>query len=519
MKGRLWAIIFSIFAFAYIYGYLIFPNSLLFNRFLVGICINFMIFVIPGLSWIAFAKREFQHFGIFITYVLAISITALILGSILHMIIGISVSPYSLLTYLLIICSIGFWLSRNAVLQIPKIPITAIALGFLIYFSLYSAQTFMYWTAEDNFWYCTAPHIANKLQPGDSNKYFFAHPPLDHMFSAYSILLYDQMKELPETDTSNEHILDCGAYHPNVQKNFILATRTPHFFLAALVGVILFLILMQLSGSSFLSILGVVFYYTFYEVWVRATIMSYMVPTTAFLLLSTYVYIDTAKGTKKKKNFVPLYVLSFMLAWLNHKAIIFPIAIIIKEFVDNRNLKKIAQNPLFIGFASGTLLWWFYGLLLSAKNFIVQHFQYHIMHRFLHITDIETSTGYASLSGLWSELILGFSIPLFFISIFALIKALKNRKENVFFYWFIVGATVFSVVDWRSTKHLMLIMPALIIPLFVFMSKQRKIVKIVLICLVCIIVLLNIIAISQYGSNVLQLYIFRPNFDPSPGFT
>jgi len=52
------------------------------------------------------------------------------------------------------------------------------------------------------------------------------------------------------------------------------------------------------------------------------------------------------------------------------------------------------------------------------------------------------------------------------------IKNIRDRK-SVLGLWFSVGAVLFSITDWRQTKHLMHILPPLVISTLIFVSGRK----------------------------------------------
>ena len=258
------------------------------------------------------------------------------------------------------------------------------------------------------------------------------------------------------------------------KKPLLLPTRMPNIFFSCLTAFVLFCFLEKFTHSRLLAALGPLLYFTFPEIFVRSSYGGYMAITNFALFALTYFYIRGP--TSEVRSFVFLTALFLGLA--NHKAVILPVAIGIREFFVRigkerilRVLKAAALNPAVIGFLAGTLLFWAYGLTLKPDVFIQEHFRYHLINRIAHRADLGY-TGYPSPLKLWA----GFFYyspgqPILLLAAIGLIYFLKDlrkaeRRESVLALWFLLGAVAFTIVDWRQTKHLMLLVPALMIGLF-----------------------------------------------------
>jgi hypothetical protein len=135
----------------------------------------------------------------------------------------------------------------------------------------------------------------------------------------------------------------------------------------------------------------------------------------------------------------------------------------------------IGLHPVFLGFVAGTAVFWAYGFLVDAASFWREHVRTHLVDRLAHVNPLGY-TGYPTLAGLWQEfwqhtgyilLPLGWSAMLVSLGPAAWCHrcGLPCRTLRAWLGWSVLLSIVFSVVDWRMTKHLMpLLLPLHLAP-------------------------------------------------------
>jgi len=327
---------------------------------------------------------------------------------------------------------------------------------------------------------------------------------------------------------------------PKFKKNpVLLPTRMPNIFFSCLTAFILFCFIEKLTHSRLLATLGPLLYFTFPEIFVRSSYGGYMAITNFALCALAYLYVQSrasgashpalrpeTQGRGKdaqhpKGGQQPIFLAALFLGLANHKAVILPIAIGIRELFSHVRrptsdvrrlltvLKAAALNPAVIGFLVGTLLFWAYGLTLKPDVFVQEHFRYHLINRITHRADLGY-TGYPSSWQLWA----GFFLyspgqPILLLGAIGLIYFLKDLRayarpygrkmetsEPALALWFLLGALFFTIVDWRQTKHLMLLVPALMIGLFSYVP-ARRFFRFTLYGLVGLAILRNILIIAR----------------------
>ena len=141
------------------------------------------------------------------------------------------------------------------------------------------------------------------------------------------------------------------------------------------------------------------------------------------------------------------------------------------------------MNKIILGFISGSIIFWIYGFSVDPNIFITEHIRHHFWDRILHINALGYDH-YPTIIELWRTFCKNSGYLFMFMSAISVSFLLcnmrrKGRDKSIFPIWCIVGAIIFSIIDWRQTVHLSLIMPALLISVFLFTSMQRSYIKII----------------------------------------
>ena len=118
------------------------------------------------------------------------------------------------------------------------------------------------------------------------------------------------------------------------------------------------------------------------------------------------------------------------------------------------------------------VLFWMWGLSIDAAEFFRDHLQTHYLDRLTHHNPLGYGD-YPSVAGLWKELWQHTGYVLLPLAAVTLILAsLKDTTASatasspeaeegfvrLWLIWTLLAAVVFSLVDWRQTKHLMPLM-------------------------------------------------------------
>ena len=209
-----------------------------------------------------------------------------------------------------------------------------------------------------------------------------------------------------------------------------------------------------------------------------------MAITNFSLILMTYLYISREKIELQSeyKNLL-FFVSGFFAALTDQKISIFIIAIGIREFLIskgnlfNKFMASISDR-IVQGAIISTIFFWTYGFTVNSRAFLEDHITYHIAHRFS-LDDIRFAHSkilwYPSIIELWKEFNNHLGFPFLLISIPLTLYTIRYIKEekSILGLWFLAGSFLFSVTDWRQTKHLMHVIPPLVISTLIFTSKSK----------------------------------------------
>jgi len=257
-----------------------------------------------------------------------------------------------------------------------------------------------------------------------------------------------------------------------------LPARAVNVLLAALTVAVLCCWVGRMTGCPWLGVLVAVAYATCGEVFVRSGYGGHFAGSNFAVLITLMVVTGEVRGWRNDWWATCLLCGGFA-ALVNHKLILLPAAIVVWELI--RRIKdrdaplKAVLHPAALGFAVGTLMFWAWGLIISPGDFFRDHIMTHYLDRLAHHNPLGYG-GYPSIVELWSELLDHTGYLLLPMGIVALVFGFfangnrvagakrsdapdaEQREIPQFGLWItyvIVTAVVFSLVDWRQTKHLM----------------------------------------------------------------
>ena len=507
------------------------------NLFL-SMLINLMMFFLPGICWVSFFNKKTEEIVPYIFLVICISLAIMLSGCLFFYITKMTFSSVTMLIFLVLISNVGLFFSKP-LLEVPRVPLNKIRLvglfllSIILYIVLYGSALRIVPPLEDHDSETqgTAYGLMHKLKPymvtNRRAVYFFAHPLLLHFYIGNSFLLLDELDEVSyyydsalegekDVDKTNEsEQLDKiwkGDFQKFVANPHLLATRMPNLFFSVLIFYFLFLFLYSSTNSYLLSLSGPILYFTFPEVFVRSCYGGYMAIENFFLLMITYLYFfkDRLEPNGKYNN--ALFLLSGLFGgFASQKMLIVVIAMVILDFTchDGTFFEKVRaslKNRIVQGVIFGTLFFWGYGFLVDSKVFIEDYLKQHMAYRF-RLNDVRFTFSnkiwYPSISDLWKEFCGNLGFPFLFVALPLTIYTLFRikRKESFFGLWFMAGAVLFSITDWRQTKHLMLIILPLIIAMILHVSKSRQWVKIAFTVMLLFLVYNNITVILKIAED------------------
>jgi hypothetical protein len=346
----------------------------------------------------------------------------------------------------------------------------------------------------------TANGIVRELAPvslmNRGRLHFFAHPPLLHVFSATTITLAGELDTVrPAYDVAREELAKLPAadrerglgavvralrhppgatdrsflWHSRVFRAFredpaLLATRAPNFVLGALAVSLVFAWARRLGAGAPDAVLVAAAYATLPEIVVRSSYGGYYA-------LSAATFVSAAWLAAERRHRGSLAGVAGVLAALaNHKAVVVGGASSVAAALRRRS----AAAVVLLGVAAGTAAFWIWGLAIAPGDFVGEHLLDHGLRRFT-LGEATTRAGapiYPSRAGVWLEFATNHGWPWVAAAgaglLWGITRAARGAPDldpltetaEILVAWTLLGAAVFTVIDWRQTKHLALIVPA-----------------------------------------------------------
>lgn len=560
--------------------------------FLLGIIINLLILIVPGLAWIGVVRYAKTDIALCVFFAVLISTVILVIGILGFFITKIQINSLHYFIYLFIVTNVGLFMTRVSddffdFTKNVKLMTYICLVAAIVYAAVFYSASYLVYPREDDdvelqgTAYGMIHHLKPQMLTDRGSPYYFAHPLLSHLYSASAFLLTDVLDEVkyyydasekgieklneplqvnekipflyPDTNrkfaritgidrgivtfdrelpsevevallsflpkeelTINESLVKNLKIMPIVeqeylqfnQKPYLSITRMPYFLLSSLSSIILFLFLMKIVNSSLIAFLGTLLYFSFPEMLFLSAGEMYSSLSSFCFMMCVYCHSGIGKD-KIQNNASPIgFLVSAFAALSNHKILSFPIAVFLNEIIQGRGSLSWRQKILaafrskfVLGFGFGTLLFWIYGFSIDLKNFYSEHIRDHFWDRIFHI-DVYGYNDYPAFIEIWRMYVdlYGFFFMLMAVlAISLLLKNFKNYTKNELFFpiWGIVGALMFSTIDWRHTRHLSLIIPALVISVFIFSSKQKQPVKGIWYCGLLICLIRNLFFMSE----------------------
>jgi hypothetical protein len=358
----------------------------------------------------------------------------------------------------------------------------------------------------------TAWGLANDLEPlcltNRSTLYFFAHPLLLHALNASSLTLAGELPivrpaydaavaareasgaverprgvvaawralRAPEVRVDRSFEWFHEVYKPFLESPALLGTRTPNWVLAGAVAVLLFAAARRSGAGAGDAALVTVTYATLPEIFVRSGYGGYYVLSAATMLAGASLASGDQGGGRSG------YVAGALAILSNQKALV--VAMAVGAFrtmvaVAQRPTRLAAAAPYVLGIVAGGTAFWVYGLAIAPSEFVADHVLDHALKRFAggEVTSRAGQAVYASRPGIWLEFARHMGGGWVILAAAGLTLGLRQTWREVaaeptgessrgslvaiLTLWSIVGAVVFTATDWRQTKHLCLIVPAL----------------------------------------------------------
>ncbi|MFN8179796.1 MAG: hypothetical protein U0167_17835 [bacterium] len=361
----------------------------------------------------------------------------------------------------------------------------------------------------------TAPGLVQDLAPvcltNRSTLHYFAHPPLLHALAASTLTLAGQLPAVRAAhDAAREELSTIPAaerrgwpavakalrggiprrdyslrwwrdvYGAFVADPALLGTRAPNFVLAAVAATLLFLWLLRLGATSFDAGLLVAVYATLPEVFVRSGYGGYYAIDAATWLAAAWLATGSAGGGRAG------YFAGGLGALADQKLLLFgAVAAAVanaRALVARHRSALLRALPLVLGMAAASLAFWVYGLAVAPADFVTDHWREHGLARFVG-TPAKAGPGqlaYPSRAALWLELGEHYGIWAALAAgavLAGIARARGGRDETgaatLLVAWTAAVAIVFTLADWRQTKHLALFVPAATLLIGMMLAEAR----------------------------------------------
>jgi hypothetical protein len=324
----------------------------------------------------------------------------------------------------------------------------------------------------------------------------FAHPLLTHFHVAGSLAFTGEIDAtLPSYRSARRAEAAQAAGRPIpwmewwrsdheefVNRPALAGTRATGVFLAALVLALLADLVTRLSGNAVVGTAAAGLYLSAPQTLVRSSYAGYFSATVFAMLVAAMLFApaDGRRGGRRAADGALgwLAAAGAFAALVDHKTVVLILGVAalaglaaLARLVGDGSLTRPGRWPgavdaravaLGAGFTGGTLLWWGYAWIVDSAVFISDHWRMHIAHRIL-LNDIRLahdSERYApSILELWTEFAahtgyLFLPVALAGIAWWLAARAPDDRAR-VLAAWFVTGAVLFTLTDWRQTKHLM----------------------------------------------------------------
>jgi hypothetical protein len=266
-----------------------------------------------------------------------------------------------------------------------------------------------------------------------------------------------------------------------------LATRTPSLMLTAMAVGLLGWWIGRMSGRAWLGLLIAVTFATSPEMFVRG-VYGGQAAINTFLLVQILLLAETGRAGGGRSAWATALLCGVLAGLANQKLVLMPAALVAWELLRLApawKLKETARalfHPVAVGFAAGTLAFWAWGFAISPGEFWTEQIRHHLIDRLVHDETLGYG-GYPTVAGLWREFWEHTGYVLLPLGVLALgVLCLKrNPPEDgggpdratlgwrhtpgLWILWALLTAVIFSLIDWRQTKHLLpLLLPLHLAP-------------------------------------------------------
>jgi hypothetical protein len=265
------------------------------------------------------------------------------------------------------------------------------------------------------------------------------------------------------------------------QLPYIIETRAPNIFLAAATVALLGIWGTRISRRAIIGLLMAVAYAANPEVFVRSSYGGYFAIGT-FMCLLMLMAVDRPPKVLTSARLIPAILAGALTALADHKMVLLPAAaamMLVPLFRTSRPRSAGLLVALVAGFAAGSALFWCLGLATAPVAFLQDHLYTHALDRVTHENPLGYG-GYPTVAGLWSEFAAHSGYVLLPIGLLAMgydvLRPSKSASRQpapdkvLWLGWILLVAILFSIIDWRMTKHLV----PILLPLCLGLVPDRR---------------------------------------------
>lgn len=430
----------------------------------------------PGAAWDWVWPRRSRALGAVVSRLLVSSTVAVVLGLAGFRLAGVMPAQSTMWLLMAGVCNAGLlaaWLGRRRLawprcLTRRELTLALIVMaGALVSGHMMATRVVPPFPDHDLDLQGTGYALVAQLTPRVLNDrallYYFAHPPVLHVYVAASFLYQGQIDALRVYDS-----LTMGASGPGdtaalaaiagefVRDPKLRETRTPNVGFAAGTAALLLIWVFRRSRRWWLSALIVFAYLSNPEVIVRSAYGGYFALST----LAAVLMVMSACGPRRAGAGTGVWA-----ALVDHKLIVALAGVVIGWMAAARGVRDGVRrgSVLMGGFVAGTALFWWYGLAIAPMDFVSDHLRHHLWERLAHQNSLGYG-GYPPVVALWREFLAHTGVILLPAALALAALDLSRPAERptrptplpwLLLGWIAVTAVVFSVIDWRMTKHLM----------------------------------------------------------------
>jgi hypothetical protein len=465
-----------------------------------------VVLILPGLGWSRLLVGSAWADTLAVT--LALSYAAVVLGALAHYAAGILPGPWSLLGWLWLVALIGQVLAvtrrRNL---LPRLTPVAVVGTLAVFGYFYAGATRVVPPQQDQDLVVANPVYGyfKNLKPYGLETHFtflFSKPSYLHLVAGSSICLwgdlsdtrpyYDRARLTEDGDCPRwkvDELRSEDAAQFATASRLLWSTRVTAVALASLVPVVLWGLCRRLGASARWAVLSGVLYVSFPEVFIRSSFAGF---TMVGILFASLALLLSAARLQDGRHGTALFSAAALMAGSNQKALLLVPAVLLHHLIGrirSGGLRRVwgwvaglITDPFFLGVIVGWGSFCAYGMWADADTFVRDHLYYDFRDRFL-FQDVRfghlEGWWYPSIPEVWVEFSRNLSwvfLPMALLALLWLVPRVA-KPEWVVVPWVLVGAVLGSVTDWRQTKHLMLILPALMVAWAVVWSRSPQVVR------------------------------------------